>query len=191
MMSAHLERSDSRYLLYLRCWKGGRRFHTVHVVISTIPLLIADIPDLTLIWAKDPQEMRASIWTASFAALESTQGRTVTENPPGMCPPHRSEQFAASRPRPQLEGNGFATLCCLSFSFTFKVRIIYLFISTLFQIQIKLSAGLDALELAHRNWGKVIIEMRNLWSVSKCEYLCERNAHISTHTYGIYSSGKT
>lgn len=180
MMPAHLQRSDCRYLLYLRCWKEGRRFHTVHVVISTIPLLIADILDLTLIWAKDPQEMRASIWTASFAALELTQGRTVTENPPGMCPAHRSQQFAASRPR----------CCCLSFSFTFKVRMIYLFISTLFQIQIKLSAGLDALELAHRSWGKVIIEMRNLWSVSKCQYLCERNAHISTHTYGTYSSGK-
>lgn len=68
--------------------------------------------------------------------------------------------------------------------------MIYLFISTLFQIQIKLSAGLDALELTHRNWGKVIIEMRNLWSVSERDYLCERNAHSSTHTYEVYSSGK-
>lgn len=48
-MLADLERSDYGYLLYLCCWQEGRRFHTIHVVISKIPLLIADIPDLILI----------------------------------------------------------------------------------------------------------------------------------------------
>lgn len=49
-MLADLERSDYRYLLYFCCcWQEGRRFNTVYDVITTIPLLIADIPDFTLI----------------------------------------------------------------------------------------------------------------------------------------------
>lgn len=54
-----VERSGSRYMLDLCCWQEDRRFHNVHVGISKFPLLIADITDLTLIWAKGPQERKA------------------------------------------------------------------------------------------------------------------------------------